>query len=221
MFSRFKEEGNRADGEIFKEIFFACSVLGDINEGLLHFESMIKDYGIIPSMEHYVSIVKMLAEPGCLDEALAFVKSMEPNVDLWETLMNLSRVHGDLELSHRCQDMVEQLDASRLNKESKAGLAAGDTSRPENRELYNAVKSLKEHMIEIGYVPESKLALHDVDQESKDENLLNHSEKFAFVLAFLDTPARSEVPSAEDSWEKVGFARSKEISPYDRWCSFL
>ncbi|CAA0397248.1 unnamed protein product [Arabidopsis thaliana] len=217
-FSRFKQEGNKPDGEMFKEIFFACGVLGDMNEGLLHFESMYKEYGIIPCMEHYVSLVKMLAEPGYLDEALRFVESMEPNVDLWETLMNLSRVHGDLILGDRCQDMVEQLDASRLNKESKAGLvpvkssdlvkeklqrmakgpnygirymAAGDISRPENRELYMALKSLKEHMIEIGYVPLSKLALHDVDQESKDENLFNHNERFAFISTFLDTPARS------------------------------
>ncbi|KFK29854.1 hypothetical protein AALP_AA7G187500 [Arabis alpina] len=220
MFSRFKQEGNRPDGEIFKEIFFVCGVLGDIDEGILHFESMIKDYRIIPSMEHYVSLVKMLAEPGYLDEALGFVESMEPNVVLWETLMNLSRIHGDLELGDRCQDMVEQLDASRLNSESKAGLvpvnlsdiakeklqrmarrtnmgrehlAAGDSSRPENIEFYIALKSLKEHMIEMGYVPDSKLALHDVDQESKNENLLNHSERLAFIKAMLTTPARSSI----------------------------
>ncbi|KAJ4913840.1 Pentatricopeptide repeat-containing protein [Raphanus sativus] len=222
MFSRFKEEGNRPDGEIFKEVFFACGVLGDINEGLLHFESMNRDYGIVPSMEHYVSIVKMLAEPGYLDEALRFVELVEPNaVELWETLMDLARVHGDLELGERCQDMVEQIDGSRLKEESKAGLvpvkpsdiakeklqrmargrkfggeqfmAAGDISFPENREYYMALKSLKEHMVELGYVPESKLALHDVDKESKDENLFNHTEKFAFVSSFLNTPARSPV----------------------------
>ncbi|KAL0726493.1 hypothetical protein Bca4012_022586 [Brassica carinata] len=222
MFSRFKEEGNRPDGEIFKEVFFACGVLGDINEGLLHYESMNRDYGIVPSVEHYVSIVKMLAEPGYLDEALRFLELVEPNaVDLWETLMNLSRVHGDLELGDRCRDMVEQLDASRLNRESStaglvpvkpsdvakeklrrmarggkfsAGLmAAGDISFPENREYYLALKGLKEHMVELGYVPESKLALHDVDKESKDENLFNHTEKFAFVSSFLNSPARSPV----------------------------
>ncbi|CAH8377920.1 unnamed protein product [Eruca vesicaria subsp. sativa] len=217
MFSRFKEKGNRPDGEIFKEVFFACGVLGDINEGLLHFQSMHRDYGIFPSMEHHVSIVKMLAEPGYLDEALRFVELMEPNaVDLWETLMNLSWVHGDLELGDRCQDIVEQLDASRLTKESKAGLVpvkssdiaakeklhrmtkrdnyrAGEISLPENREYYMALKSLKEHMVELGYVPESRLALHDVDQESRDENLFNHNERFAFVSAFLNTPPRSEI----------------------------
>ncbi|WZZ24118.1 pentatricopeptide repeat-containing protein At4g32450, mitochondrial-like [Brassica napus] len=216
MFSRFKEEGNRPDGEIFKEVFFACGVLGDVNEGLLHFESMRRDYEIVPDMEHYVSVVKMLAEPGYLDDALRFVELVEPDaVDLWETLMNLARVHGDLDLGDKCQDMVEKLDASRLSKESKAGFVpvessdtakeklqrmatrdnfrAGDISLPENREYYMALKSLKEHMVELGYVPESRLALHDVDQESRDENLFNHNERFAFVSSFLNTPARSEV----------------------------
>ncbi|CAN6918682.1 unnamed protein product [Brassica oleracea] len=216
MFSRFKEEGSRPDREIFKEVFFACGVLGDVNEGLLHFESMRRDYEIVPDMEHYVSVVKMLAEPGYLDEALRFVELVEPDaVDLWETLMNLARVHGDLDLGDKCQDMVEKLDASRLSKESKAGFVpakssdtakeklqriatrdnfrAGDISLPENREYYMALKSLKEHMVELGYVPESRLALHDVDQESRDENLFNHNERFAFVSSFLNTPARSEV----------------------------
>ncbi|XP_010447384.1 PREDICTED: pentatricopeptide repeat-containing protein At4g32450, mitochondrial-like [Camelina sativa] len=220
MFSRFKEEGNRPDGEIFKEIFFACGVVGDINEGLLHFDSMVNEFGFVPSMEHYVSLVNMLAAPGYLDEALSFVESMEPHVDLWEALMNLSRVHGDVMLGDRCQDMVEELDASRLNRESEAGLvpvkssdlrkerlqrmakepklgigpmAAGDISRLENREYYMALKSLHEHMVESGYVPEYKIALHDVDQESKAENLFNHHERLAFVWKFLNSPVRSEI----------------------------
>ncbi|KAJ0029797.1 hypothetical protein Pint_12691 [Pistacia integerrima] len=124
LFSQFKQAGLKPDGQMFIGIFSACSVLSDADEGMLHFESMIKDYGIIPSMKHYVSIVDMLGSIGYLYEALEFVEKMpmEPSVDVWETLMNLCRIHGNLELGDRCAELVEQLDPSRLNEKSKAGL---------------------------------------------------------------------------------------------------
>ncbi|KAI4345648.1 hypothetical protein L6164_012748 [Bauhinia variegata] len=99
-------------------------MLGDIVEGMLHFESMSKDYGIEPTMAHYVSVVDMFGSAGHLDEAFEFIEKMpmEPSVDIWETLMNLCRVHGHLELGDRCAELVEQLDPSPLNEQSKAGL---------------------------------------------------------------------------------------------------
>ncbi|TQD86048.1 hypothetical protein C1H46_028387 [Malus baccata] len=99
-------------------------VVGDINEGLLHFESTSKDYGIVPNMHHYVSVVDMLGSTGYLDEALEFIEKMplEPNVDVWKTLMNHCRVHGQLELGDRCAELIEQLDPSCLDEQSKAGL---------------------------------------------------------------------------------------------------
>ncbi|VVA93507.1 unnamed protein product [Arabis nemorensis] len=143
MFTRFKAEGNKPDKEIFKAVFFACASLGDIHEGLLHFEAMYRDYGIIPSMEHYVSVTEMLAACGNLDEALEFVGKMtvEPSVEVWETMMNLSWVHGDLELGDRFAELVKKLDGTRMNKESNAGLVAAKASD-------SAKEKLKEMMRE-------------------------------------------------------------------------
>nr|KYP36831.1 Pentatricopeptide repeat-containing protein At2g25580 family [Cajanus cajan] len=99
-------------------------MLGDIDEGMLHFESMSKDYGIVPSMAHFVRVVDMIGSIGHLDEAFEFIEKMpmEPSADIWETLMNLCRVHGNTGLGDRCAELVEQLDPSRVNDQSKAGL---------------------------------------------------------------------------------------------------
>ena len=139
--------------------------------------------------------------------------------------MNLCRVHGHLELGDRCAELVEQLDPSRLNEQSKAGLIpvkdsdlakqnekkklasqsplevrsrvheyrAGDTSHPENDRIYALLKSLKEHMKEAGYIPETRFVLHDIDQESKEEALLAHSERLALANGLLTTPARGQI----------------------------
>ncbi|KHG22212.1 Pentatricopeptide repeat-containing, mitochondrial -like protein [Gossypium arboreum] len=124
LFSQFKQAGLKPDAKMFLGVFYSCGVVGDINEGMLHFLSMSSDYGIIPSMEHYVGVVDMLGSTGHLDEALEFIENMpsEASVDVWETLMNLCRIHGHLELGDLCAELVNQLDASRLNDQSKAGL---------------------------------------------------------------------------------------------------
>ncbi|CAN1305911.1 Pentatricopeptide repeat-containing protein At2g25580 [Linum perenne] len=124
LFTQFKQAGLTPNAKMFIGVFSACAVAGEMNEGMLHFASMTEDYNIVPTIEHYVGIVQMLGSAGYLDEALEFVDKMplEPNADVWETLMDLCRVHGNLEIGDRCAEIVEQLDPSRLNKQSKDGL---------------------------------------------------------------------------------------------------
>ncbi|PON36414.1 DYW domain containing protein [Parasponia andersonii] len=225
LFTEFKQAGRRPDGQMFIGVFQACSVVGDIDEGMLHFESMSKGFGIVPTMDHYVSLVDMLGSAGHLAEALEFIEKMplEPTVDVWETLMNLCRVHGHIELGDRCSELVEQLEPSRLNKESKAGLVpvkasdlskekekkkdqtllevrsrvheyrAGDTSHPENDKIYAKLRGLREQMKETGYIPETRFVLHDIDQESKEDALLAHSERLAVAYGLLSSSARSPI----------------------------
>lgn len=130
LFTQFKRSGLKPDGQMFIGVFGACSMLGDIVEGMLHFESMSRDYEIVPTMAHYVSVVDMIGSIGHLDEALEFIEKMpmEPSVEVWETLMNSCRVHGNTELGDRCAELVEKLDPSRLNEKSKVGLLLIETS---------------------------------------------------------------------------------------------
>ncbi|XP_008784430.2 pentatricopeptide repeat-containing protein At4g32450, mitochondrial-like isoform X1 [Phoenix dactylifera] len=224
LFSEFKQKGLRPDGQMFVTIFAACGILGAVDEGMLHFESMQKDFGISPCMEHYVSIVSMLGSAGYLDEALEFVEQMpvEPSVDVWETLMNLCRVNGNVELGNRCAEIIEQLDSTWLDEQTKIGLLpvkasdlakekerkkanllevrsrvheyrAGDRSHPEHEKIYAQIKGLAPQMKEAGYVPETRFVLHDIDQESKEEALLYHSERLAVAYGLMTSPARSPI----------------------------
>lgn len=51
-------------------------LISDVVEGMLYFESMMNDYSVVPAMEHYASMVGMLENAGCLDEALEFIHKM-------------------------------------------------------------------------------------------------------------------------------------------------
>ncbi|KAL6585231.1 hypothetical protein OROMI_004520 [Orobanche minor] len=143
LFAEFKRSGLKPDGQMFIGVFSACGVLGDIVEGMLHFESMMKDYEIVPTMDHYVSIVDMMGSAGCLDEALDFIENMpiEPTVEIYESLMKFCRFHGNMELGDRCAELIQLLDPSRLNEQSKAGLipiSASDIAKEKEKRKLNS-----------------------------------------------------------------------------------
>ncbi|KAJ8569951.1 hypothetical protein K7X08_006528 [Anisodus acutangulus] len=147
LFGEFKETGMKPDGQMFLGVFHVCSVVGDIVEGMLHFESMSKDYGIVLSMEQYVGVVDMLGRTGYLDEAMEFIERMpiEPSLEVWETMMNLCRIHGNLELGDRCAEIVELQDPSRLDEQSKVGfLAVKASGIAKEKEKKKSAQSLLE-----------------------------------------------------------------------------
>jgi small subunit ribosomal protein S11 len=88
VFSRMKKEGVKPDGSTFLGIIMACGCLGKVLNGQKHFMSMSRDYGITPSMEHYVAIVDLLGRAGKKVEAKEFIANMpiEPSSVVRETL---------------------------------------------------------------------------------------------------------------------------------------
>jgi len=88
VFSRMKKDGVTPDGTTFLGIIMACGCLGEVKDGQKHFVSMSRDYGIIPSMEHYVAIVDLLGRARKIAEAQEFIANMpiEPSSVVRETL---------------------------------------------------------------------------------------------------------------------------------------
>ncbi|CAN8268232.1 unnamed protein product [Cochlearia groenlandica] len=63
----------------------------------------------------------------------------------------------------------------------------GDRTHPRSDEIYRELGVLVRKMKELGYVPDSESALHDVEDEDKETHLAVHSEKLAIVFALLNT----------------------------------
>ncbi|GAB2269181.1 hypothetical protein Dimus_004111 [Dionaea muscipula] len=161
------ESGSKPDGQMFIGVFTACGALGDVTEGLLHFDSMSMVYRIVPTMDHYVGIVDMRGTCGYLDEAFDFIEKMsiEPSFEVWDTLMNLCGIQGNMERGNRCSEIVEELNPSHLSKESKAGLVPVATSVIAPKEEIKKVGS--ESLLEI------KSKVHEFragDRSSPDTN---------------------------------------------------
>ncbi|KAJ4721235.1 Pentatricopeptide repeat-containing protein [Melia azedarach] len=84
----------------FVGVLSACSHVGLVNEGLGYFESMSKDYGLVPKPEHYACVVDLLGRAGFLSRAREFIEQMpiEPDAMVWRTLLSACRVHKNMEI---------------------------------------------------------------------------------------------------------------------------
>ncbi|KAL3532397.1 hypothetical protein ACH5RR_005918 [Cinchona calisaya] len=67
----------------------------------------------------------------------------------------------------------------------------GDCSHPQSEQIYNKVAELRNKINEAGYVPDTTFALHDTDEEQKEHNLWNHSERLALAYGLISTPEGS------------------------------
>jgi len=63
--------------------------------------------------------------------------------------------------------------------------ASGGQRHPEREVICRWLEELIGQLKEMGYVPETSLALHDIEEEHKKEQLYHHSEKLALAYATM------------------------------------
>lgn len=206
LFERMMNLGLRPIGETFVAALSAC---GTAKEGLMYFELMNKEYGIIPRIEHYLGVIDVLGKFGHINEAEELVDKMpiEPTAEVWEALRNYARIHGAIELEDRAEEMLAALDPSKAIAdkiptppqknsaenmlERRDRVSEYRSTNPYKGDAYEKLKGLNGQMREAGYVPDTRYVLHDIDQEAKEKALLYHSERLAIAYGLISTPART------------------------------
>ncbi|XP_031479162.1 pentatricopeptide repeat-containing protein At3g49740 [Nymphaea colorata] len=100
------------DQVTFTVILSACSHAGLVDDGCRIFSSMIKDYGLSPSQDHYSCIIDLLGRAGNLDEAKRFIKGMpfEAGSYIWWALLSACRAHGDVRLGEIASKYLLQFE---------------------------------------------------------------------------------------------------------------
>ncbi|KAL7597239.1 hypothetical protein Lser_V15G27462 [Lactuca serriola] len=64
-----------------------------------------------------------------------------------------------------------------------------DTKHPEVQKVYEYLEELVSKMRKLGYVPDTKFVLHDMENEQKEYALSTHSEKLAVAFGLLKLPS--------------------------------
>ncbi|KAM2666627.1 hypothetical protein EV2_018437 [Malus domestica] len=205
LFEQMRNSGLEPDKETFLVALAACASAEAVEEGFALFESMKNEYEIVPEIEHYLGLIDVLGKSGHLNEVKEFIDKMpfEPTVEVWEALRNSARIHGDIELEDRAEELLVNIDPSKANadkiplplrkKHSELNMLEDKNKVSEYRstnEAYEKLKGLKGQMREAGYVPDTRYVLHDIDQEAKEQALQYHSERLAIAYGLISTPAR-------------------------------
>ncbi|KAK3440209.1 hypothetical protein EUGRSUZ_B00510 [Eucalyptus grandis] len=101
------------DDQTFTGVLSACSHSGLVDEGMLFFEGMSKDFKITPNVHHYGCMVDLLGRAGSLDQAYELILSMssKPDSTIWRTLLGACRIHRHVTLGERVVWHLTELKA--------------------------------------------------------------------------------------------------------------
>ncbi|KAG0471427.1 hypothetical protein HPP92_015973 [Vanilla planifolia] len=112
LFDRMKDGRITPNSFTFASVLAACSHSGLVDEGLIHFNSMKKDYGINPTVEHCACLVDLLGRAGKIIDAYEFIKRMEvrPDRAVWGALLGACRIHRNTEMAELVVKDLIQLD---------------------------------------------------------------------------------------------------------------
>ncbi|XP_050237384.1 pentatricopeptide repeat-containing protein At4g14050, mitochondrial [Mercurialis annua] len=96
----------------FVGLIYSCSHTGLVDEGRSFFESMIKDYGIKPSLQHFTCLLDLLSRSGHLEEAENLINRMpfEPDEPTWAALLSACKHHRNTEMGLRVADQLLNLN---------------------------------------------------------------------------------------------------------------
>lgn len=147
---------------VWGALLSACRVYSNMNVGLLAADHLFE---LAPEQSgYYVLLSNIYAKAGRWQDVTTIRSIMNSR--------GIKKMPGisNVELNHRIHTFL-----------------AGDQSHPQSKEIYAELDVLVGKMKELGYVPETDSALHDVEEEDKECHLAVHSEKLAIVFAILNT----------------------------------
>eukprot|EP01018_Ginkgo_biloba_P016130 Gb_14867 [translate_table: standard] len=112
LFEQMQRAGMKPNDITFVCVLSACSHVGLVREAHRYFDSMNRDHGVMPRVEHYACMVDVLGRAGHLDDAEDFINKMpfEPNALIWRTLLGACRIHGNMQLGKHVAERLLELE---------------------------------------------------------------------------------------------------------------
>ncbi|KAH7364936.1 hypothetical protein KP509_18G000100 [Ceratopteris richardii] len=100
-FKQLQRAGHSPDAVTLSCVLNACSHLGLVEEGYMHFVSMTKKFGIEPDIEHWTCVIDLFGRAGHLDKAAELIQEMPPSNDpmVWSVLLGACRKWGNVDVA--------------------------------------------------------------------------------------------------------------------------
>ncbi|XP_020518223.1 putative pentatricopeptide repeat-containing protein At3g25060, mitochondrial [Amborella trichopoda] len=100
LFTQMLETPSKPDHATFASLLSACSHAGLVEEGMIWFDRMVREFHISPYEKHYACLVDLLARAGQLEKAYNIIQSMEfePGISVWGALLAGCRNYKETKL---------------------------------------------------------------------------------------------------------------------------
>ncbi|KAM3380781.1 pentatricopeptide repeat-containing protein, chloroplastic [Capsicum galapagoense] len=125
----------------------------------------------------------------------AFRKLLELEPTNGENYVLISNVHTQKKKWTEVGEVRELMDSSGIKKipgcssieieNAVYEFKASDPLERGHEEIHKMLQDMKKQLKLAGYVPETEIALYDINEEEKEHNLIYHSEKLALAFGLL------------------------------------
>nr|XP_043612370.1 pentatricopeptide repeat-containing protein At3g62890-like [Erigeron canadensis] len=104
----------KPDSITFVGVLSACIHEGLTERGEQYFHSMTKEYGILPTADHYACLINLLGRSNCIEKAVEIINGMpdRPNSLIWSTLLSVCKLKGDTEHAEMAAKHLFNLEPS-------------------------------------------------------------------------------------------------------------
>ncbi|KAL3620037.1 hypothetical protein CASFOL_034949 [Castilleja foliolosa] len=111
-FKKMVTDGEKPDSITFLSVLTSCGRNGMVDVGIEVFNSMVNEYLVEPSPEHYSCVVDMLGRAGRLKEAEEFLGRIPggPGISVLQSLLGSCRNYGDVEMGIRVSDALIEME---------------------------------------------------------------------------------------------------------------
>ncbi|KAJ1262944.1 hypothetical protein BS78_09G147400 [Paspalum vaginatum] len=111
LYDRMVLAGVKPNEVTFVGLIYACSHAGLVQKGRQLFDSMQREYGIKPGLQHYTCYLDLLSRSGYLSEAEELIIRMpyEPDEAMWGALLSACKKHNDAQMCMRVADSLLEL----------------------------------------------------------------------------------------------------------------
>ncbi|XP_008787226.2 pentatricopeptide repeat-containing protein At1g25360-like [Phoenix dactylifera] len=153
---------------IWEAVLSGCRIHGDMDLGIHAAEQLFK---MIP--RH--------------DGTYVLLSNIYAAIGRWENVARVRKLMKD-------RGVKKEPGCSWIEVANKVHVfLVNDARHPEVQEVYKFLEILGVKMRKLGYVPDTKFVLHDVESEKKEYALSTHSEKLAVGYGLLKLPAGATV----------------------------
>ncbi|KAB2022134.1 hypothetical protein ES319_D07G188000v1 [Gossypium barbadense] len=219
LFLEMRRIGVKPNAITFVGVLNACSHVGLINDGHKYFNMMINEYGIKPAIEHYEAkdiieempmrpnkVIWMTLLSGARNHrntkigeyaAQHLIELAPETTGGYVVLSNMYAVAGEWEKVSEVREMMKKRglrkDSGCSSIEHKGvvhNFIVGDKSHPQTKEIYSKLAEMREKLKLAGHVPDtSQVLLYIEEEEEKEAELENHSERLAIAFGLINTEA--------------------------------